>query len=198
MYLFQEVLIYVIFIFLLLGILGQFIQEVFYNLLIKETENMTYIKNKNLIQIKLKFENCYKLNCGVNNIAVFVDKYFYKFKFCGLNIFLLEQVPAILLEIAFFLTAIGSINDFNNNLDIRFIFSYLSLDLVGVLIYYIIKKGINISHKKEIVKTNMIDYLQNTFVNHLGQESIRTMGSLSVEEREMLEAPLYKMEKFIV
>ncbi|MDD3413100.1 MAG: hypothetical protein PHY47_03780 [Lachnospiraceae bacterium] len=198
MYLFQEVLIYVIFIFLLLGILTQFIQEVFYNLLIKETENMTYIKNKNLIQIKLKFENYYKLNCGVNNISVFVDKYFYKFKFCGLNIFLLEQVPAILLEVAFVLTAIGSISDFNYNLGIRFIFTYLSFDLVGVLIYYIIKKGINISHKKEIVKTNMIDYLQNTLINHLGQESIRTMGSLSVEEREMLETPLYKVEKFIV
>lgn len=46
-----------------------------YQNLINETENMSSTGNKLLKQCKLKFANCYRMNKGVANISVFVDKF---------------------------------------------------------------------------------------------------------------------------
>lgn len=62
-------------ILLLLSILCKFITGIFLNSLIKEAENMSATENKILKQCKIKFRNCYKLNDGVPNIPVFVDKF---------------------------------------------------------------------------------------------------------------------------
>ena len=62
-------------ILLLLSILCKFITGIFLNTLIREAENMSSTENKVLKQCKIKFRNCYKLNDGVPNIPVFVDKF---------------------------------------------------------------------------------------------------------------------------
>ena len=48
---------------------------VLYQNLIAETDNMSSTTNKLLKQCKLKFANCYRMNSGVANISVFVDKF---------------------------------------------------------------------------------------------------------------------------
>ena len=56
-----------IFLMIMIGVL--------YQNLISETENMSSTGNKLLKQCKLKFANCYRMNSGVANISVFVDKF---------------------------------------------------------------------------------------------------------------------------
>lgn len=79
-------------ILLLLSILCKFITGIFLNTLIREAENMSSTENKVLKQCKIKFRNCYKLNDGVPNIPVFVDKFLnriqiWKFSMDGLSHF---------------------------------------------------------------------------------------------------------------
>lgn len=79
-------------ILLLLSILCKFIAGIFLNTLIREAENMSSTENKVLKQCKIKFRNCYKLNDGVPNIPVFVDKFLnriqiWKFSMDGLSHF---------------------------------------------------------------------------------------------------------------
>ena len=56
-----------IFLMIMIGVL--------YQNLIAETDNMSSTGNKLLKQCKLKFANCYRMNSGVANISVFVDKF---------------------------------------------------------------------------------------------------------------------------
>ena len=70
------------FVFLVCSILGKIMLGVLYQNMIKETENMRATKNKRLKQCKLKFVNCYRLNHGVANVPVFVDKYLNQMKIC--------------------------------------------------------------------------------------------------------------------
>ena len=46
--------------------------------MVYEAENMSATENKQLKQCKLKFVNCYKMNEGMGNVPVFVDRFLEK------------------------------------------------------------------------------------------------------------------------
>ena len=46
--------------------------------MVYEAENMASTENKQLKQCKLKFMNCYKMNEGMGNVTVFVERFLEK------------------------------------------------------------------------------------------------------------------------
>ena len=71
--------------FLGLSILVRLLLAGVYHTMIRETDNMAITNNRLLKQCKVKFINCYQLNCGVANIPVFVDKFLNRLSFCHLS-----------------------------------------------------------------------------------------------------------------
>ena len=96
-------------ILLLLSILCKFITGIFLNSLIKEAENMSATENKILKQCKIKFRNCYKLNDGVPNIPVFVDKFINRIQIGKFSMDGLSHFAGQLMMLSVFFAGAGDV-----------------------------------------------------------------------------------------
>ena len=84
-------------IFMALGILYQVVIGVLYQRMIQSTDTLSGGDNKLLGQCKERFIQCYKLNGGVSNISVFVDKFMNRLRFAGMSISLMKHLSGQLM-----------------------------------------------------------------------------------------------------
>ena len=155
-----------------LGVLLKLITNCVYIRLAKASSNMTASKNKLIKQMKLKFETFYKLKIGVNNVDIFVDKYVYKYRICGLLLSTWENLSGLMLMICLLITPIASIVGLIEECGES---NILSTFLAGVSVsalLLIVDNLFNISAKQKIIKINMKDYLENYLKARLELEAM--------------------------
>ncbi len=150
-----------------LSIICQIVAGVLYQNMIQETDNMSATDNKLLKQCKLKFANCYELNGSVANIPIFVDKFINRIKIGFLTLPGLSAFAGQMMLLAVLLCGIGVyrrivVGDF-----IMQLFPYYIVSLFGLYAYFSISSLVDIKGKKEILKINIIDYLENHMVSRL-------------------------------
>lgn len=156
-----------------------------YKRLIKASDNMGSTKHKLMKLMKMKFEACYKLKIGVNNVDSFVDKYVYKHKICGIHLYTWENIGGQLLILCLLAGTVGSVlglayNCGKNDILITFFSGVFTSSLLIV-----VESFINLGAKKSILKANITDYLENFLKVRLEQENFTP---------EMLEE--YRQEYF--
>lgn len=154
-----------------LGLLLRFIVNSVYKHVVKQSEDLGKAKNKMLRYIKMKFEACYRLKIGVNNVDTFVDKNVLRYRFCGLLLSTWEnlcgQVLMLNLLLVPVLAVFGVIYDCGQS-------EVLFLGAVGIsssAILIIVDKSINLSNKKAMFRINLLDYLENFCKVRLEQEA---------------------------
>ncbi|MDD4112733.1 MAG: hypothetical protein PHC56_06840 [Herbinix sp.] len=144
-----------------LGILVRFILDMVYIYLVKESDKLGTTNNKLLKHMKMKFETCYKLNIGVNNVDTFVDKNMTKYKFCGILLSTWENFSGQVLLLSFLVIPISAIFGVVFEISREQI---LYTGAVGVLAgagLILVDKMINLSIKKQMIRLNLLDYLEN-------------------------------------
>lgn len=159
-------------ILLLLSIICQIMIGVIYRNMIKETDNMSATGNKLLKQCKLKFANCYQLGGGVANIPVFVDKFLTKVSFMGISLISLQHLSGQFMLLAVVAAGIGSCREIIDGETVGKVLPYYIVSFLGLYVYFAISGLVDIQGKKERLKTNLVDYLENHMVNKLRQSSI--------------------------
>lgn len=142
-----------------------------YKRLIKASDNMGSTKHKLMKLMKMKFEACYKLKIGVNNVDSFVDKYVYKHKVCGIHLYTWENIGGQLLILCLLAGTVGSVlglvyNCGKNDILITFFSGVFTSSLLIV-----VESFINLGAKKSILKANITDYLENFLKVRLEQEN---------------------------
>ena len=142
-----------------------------YKRLIKASDNMGSTKHKLMKLMKMKFEACYKLKIGVNNVDSFVDKYVYKHKVCGIYLYTWENIGGQLLILCLLAGTVGSVlglvyNCGKNDILITFFSGVFTSSLLIV-----VESFINLGAKKSILKANITDYLENFLKVRLEQEN---------------------------
>ncbi len=164
-----------VFIYILLalagcGILMKLVVQVLYFRLLRASEAMSTSNNKLAKNMKKKFEAYYKLKLGVNNVDIFVDKHFFHYKFCGIFLSTWEtlcgQVLILSLLVGAISTILGLIYECGKN-------QILSTFTVGILccgLLIFLEGLINSAGKKEMIRINMKDYLENVLKVRLVQE----------------------------
>ena len=163
--------LYIIAVFFAFGVLGRFIVAGGYRKLIRQAEDMAKSSHPLMKILKIKFDTCYELKLGVNNVDTFVDKYVYKHKIMGIYLYTWENlcgqsfVFIMLLSTGFGTLAVGY--------DCGKV-AILSTLLVGIgacaLLFFI--DGIcNFSVKREILKIHIKDYLENIYKPRLEKET---------------------------
>lgn len=152
------------------GILLELVLNRVYSRLIWASANMAQSNNKLAKSIKIKFETYYKLKIGVNNVDIFVDKYILQHKFGGILLSTWDnycgQALVICLLLGSISTILGLIYDCGK-------FQILSTFSVGILtsgMLIFLEGLLNMSNKKDIVRINMKDYLENHLKVRLEQE----------------------------
>ena len=84
--------LYIIAVFFAFGVLGRFIVAGGYRKLIRQAEDIAKSSHPLMKILKIKFDTCYELKLGVNNVYTFVDKYVYKHKIMGIYLYTWENL----------------------------------------------------------------------------------------------------------
>lgn len=179
-------IILVLFIF---SLLCQIVIGFLYQNMIKGTYNMSSTENKLLKSCKLKFTNRYELHSGVSNIPVFVDKFIHSIKIGPIPIKNLYHFSGQLLLLAVFAAGTGACQAIAAEKTLGEILSYYLLVVLMLYLYFSAAALVDIKGKRMILKTNLIDYLENNM-------SVRIPQSKKEQERlDKLEAEGIKKER---
>lgn len=153
-----------------IGVLIKFAIAIIYKCLIKASENMGSTKNKLMKMLKLKFEACYKLNIGVNNVDVFVDKYVYKYKFCGVLLYTWENFGGQILILCMLTGTVSAGLGLYNECGRREILSTFFMGILTSALLIMFESFINLPAKRNVLKANISDYLDNFLKVRLEKE----------------------------
>lgn len=174
----QELFDKYIFLYIMAGLCGfgifmKLVINIVYKCLMKASDNMANSRNKLMKLVKLKFEACYKLKIGVNNVDTFVDKYVYKHKFCGIYLYTWENLGGQLLMLCLLTGTIGAGLGLVYDCGRVDILSTFFVGIVASALQIIVESFINLSAKRNVIKINMKDYLENLLKVRMEQEYFR-------------------------
>lgn len=155
-----------------LSIICQISMGVLYHKLIRETENMSTTKNKSLQQLKLKFSSCSKLHDGIANVPIFVDKYLHRITLHKISLSTLKHLSGQLVLLAVLIAGIGACTGIIQGESFLYIVPFYIISFLGLYTYFAISSFIDISGKTNILRTNLIDYLENHLANRLEQTAL--------------------------
>lgn len=176
-----------ILILLSFSIICQISMGVLCHKLIRETENMSATNNKSLQQLKLKFSSCCQLHEGISNISIFVDKYMNKLKVHGFSVSTLKHLSGQLVLLSILISGIGACKGIIDGESIIYIIPYYIISFLGLYCYFAISSLVDISGKVQMLRTNLIDYLENHLVNRIEQTNLDmklVMGENAAQTRE--------------
>ena len=161
-----------ILILLSLSIICQISIGVLFHKLIWETENISTTKNKSLQQLKLKFSSCCKLHDGISKVPIFVDKYMHQIKIRRISLTTLRHLSGQLVLLAILIAGIGACMGIIRGESIFYIAPFYIISFLGLYSYFAISSFVDISGKSRILRTNLIDYLENHLANRLEQTEL--------------------------
>ena len=182
----HRVMICIVLLFLVLSILCQIMIGVLYQKMIRETDNMAVTENKLLKQCKLKFGNCYELNEGIVNIPIFVDKFMNRITVGGISLNSMTHVSGQCMLLSVFVAGIGACRGIIDGETIGELLPFYIISFFGLYVYFSVASIVDVKGKRNIVKTNMVDYLENHMVKHLHllKEEEMQQHILKKEDRE--------------
>ncbi len=155
------------------GMLLKVVLGIGYSRMIRASNNMGCTKYKLLRNLKLKFETLYKLKINVNNVDIFVDKCINNHKILGILLITWERASGQVSFISCIIGFLGAILGLILEIDRMWILSVFSVGFLssGLLIFF--EALLNKKAKKEIIRLNILDYLENYLNNRLEQEDTR-------------------------
>lgn len=150
-----------------------------YQNMIKGTYNMSSTENKMLKKCKLKFTNRYELHERVVNIPVFVDKFIHSIKFGPFSVKGLQHFSGQILLLSILIIGVGACRAIIAEETIGEILTYYVMVFIMLYAYFAVSAAVDLKGKREVLKTNLIDYLENNISVRIPQ---------SKKEQERLDA----------
>lgn len=166
----ENILIYAMIGIFGVGMLLNLLLSIGYSRMIRASKNMGKTKNKLLRELKLKFEAVYKLKINVNNVDAFVDKCLNNHKTWGIMLITWEKTCGQLTFLSGLLSITSVLLGIIIGIEGLWILSVFSVGFVltGMLISFGVL--LNKKKKREIIRSNVIDYIENYLINRLEQE----------------------------
>lgn len=162
-----------------IGVLLKLIISCVYRGLIRATEHMGTTGHKMVKALRTKFETNYTMNLGVNNVDIFVDKYVYTHKFCGIYLYTWENLGGQVLLTCMLTGAISAISGLLYQCGKNHVLLTLLTGVTVSALLILLEQFSNIPVKKYVIRTNIKDYLENFLVSKLEYNRSRTVGQQS-------------------
>lgn len=166
---------------LLCSILCQILIGVLYRRLIRETENMSATKNKSLQKLKLKFTSCRQLHETIPNVAVFVDKYINQLSIGRFPVSLFRHLSGQFTLLSVLVAGIGACLGIIRGESFLSIAPFYLISFFGLYLYFAVSSLTDIPGKIGMLRTNLIDYLENHLAGRLEQTKL-DMRLVGMEE----------------
>ena len=168
-----NVLLYILIGVFSFGMLLKLILFVGYSRMIRASNNMGRTNNKFINKLKLKFETLYKLRIKVNNVDAFVDKSINNHKIGGILLITWEKLSGQVAIICVFIGLTCILYGVYLEVNRMWIVSVLSMSILTGGLLIVLENLLNKHYKKEIIKGNIVDYLENFLINRLENEDIQ-------------------------
>lgn len=137
--------------------------------MVNDAENMSATENKQLKKCKLKFVNCYKLNEGMGNVTVFVERFLEKIEIGKVKVTTLHRISGQLILFAVFLSGIGAARGIILGETVGQVLPFYVIAFLGLYLYFVSRSFAGIEEKKLSLKFSLVDYLENHMVGRLKQ-----------------------------
>lgn len=179
---------------LLLSIFSHIMIGVLYQKMIKEAENMQLTEDYNLKTCMTKFSNFYRINAGITNIPVFVDQYLNHMRLGPIPMYLLNHIPGQFVLLTVFLGGLGACREIIEGATIGDLLPYYMISLLGLYVYFSVIAIVDIPNKMFLLKTNIVEYLENEMLSQLKKEKEESKTRRAME-RELQKELQGKSEK---
>lgn len=182
----QSFIMVVAIIFMAIGILYQVAIGVMYQRMIQASDTMTGVDNKLLKQCKERFVQCYTLNGGVPNVSVFVDKFMNRIHFMGLSMNFMKHLSGQLMLAGVFIAGFGVCKGIIEGKRFVDLLPFYIVSLFGIYLFLSVSSIVDMQGRKQTLKTNLTDYLENHVAERLEH---------GLEEKEKLLYQLAREKK---
>ena len=179
-----------ILVFLCLSVLVRLMLAWMYHTMIRETDNMATTGNRLLKQCKVKFANCYQLNGGVSNIPVFVDKFLNRLSFGHLSFDAWYHLSGQFMLFSVVFAGVGICKGILDGRMLGEILPFYIASFLGLYLYFSLSALVDIKGKRRVLKTNLIDYLENHLSGRIPvteQDYERLYGASKLPGRRTVE-----------
>ena len=157
-----------------LGLAVRLVARNLYKRLIKETDNMTLTKNRYLRELKQKTENTYRLNQGINNSRVYLEKQLASYRFLGVGLSGWGAMGGQMTILCFLLGAAASFGAYWYRCDSYYIVLYGSVGIMAGLVTMAADYWANLQERKQQLLNSLQDYMENSLFNRLMRETAQT------------------------
>lgn len=173
------------FLTMILSMAGKVVLGVLYQNMINEAENMSATKNKVLKQCKSKFTNCYQLNKGVPNVPVFVDKWLNRLKIGPLRLQTIYHMSGQLMLLSVAFSGIGICKSIVVGRTLGEVLPFYVVSFVGLYLYFAVSAITDVGGRREVLKNDMVDFLENHMTSRLEQSAQTTEDGSQKEQLRM-------------
>lgn len=154
-----------------LGLLGRLTARNLYRRLVKETDNMTLTKNRYLRELKQKTENTYRLNQGINNSRVYLEKQLCSYRFLGLTLSGWGNFGGQMTILCFLLGGAAAFGAYWYRCDSYYIVLYSSVGILAGLVTMVADYWANLAEGRQQLLNALQDYMENSLFNRLVRET---------------------------
>lgn len=144
-----------------LSILMRLTLGVLYSHLIKEADNMATTKNRLLKQCRIKFTNCYEMNNGVANVSVYTDKFINRLSLGSVSFRSIYHLSGQMMLFSVICSGVGVCRSIMKGKSLASILPFYIASFVGLYLFFSISTVIDLRGKRNILKVNLVDYLEN-------------------------------------
>lgn len=156
----------------------------FYKKLIKESANMALTKNRYLRNLKQNAEDTYRINMGMNNAAVYLQRQLGNLKFLGFSLSGLENLAGQLTLLSFLAGGVCAFLSYWNRSDNSYIVLYGAAGILGGMLTIVADYGVNLEGKRNQLLISLQDHLENVMWPRLERESSSERASAVTEAEE--------------
>lgn len=150
-----------------IGVLYQVAIGVAYQRMIQATDTMLGTDNKLLKQCKERFIQCYKLNGGVSNIPIFVDKYINRIRFMGMSVNFIKHLSGQIMMAGVFVAGFGVCKGIVEGKRFIDLLPFYIVSLFGIYLFLSVSSIVDMPGRRKILKINLTDYLENHIAERL-------------------------------
>ena len=163
-YLEQGMILYVMAAVCVIGVISRFAANRCYKSLIRQSDNLAAAKDKQLQQMKTKYESIYRMNCGIKNTEAFVSKMQQQYRIAGTRLTSWENCSIYCAAAAFLIGAVSSLILYLNKGSVQNCVLYLaggSLMAAGMIV---LSGLMGNSSNKDLLETALVHYFENVLV----------------------------------
>ena len=170
------------------GIMVRLAAGSFYKRLIRESSNLALAKNRYLRALRQNAEDTYRINMGMNNTRVYLERQIYSLRFMGISLQGFENLGGQLTLLCFLAGGAAAFLSYWNRSDNYYIVLYGVMGIFGGMATVFVDYGVNLEAKRQHLLTCLQDHVENVMWSRMERETASDQQPAPAAEEERREA----------